>query len=134
MLNVKLKFLQDEINYRRKVAAAYVEGINNSSITLPISDSTLNIQKYTNHVWHLFVVRCKRRRELQKHLAEHGIHTLIHYPIPPHRQRAYKKLNKRCYPISEKIHEEVISLPMGPTITSEQVKEVIIACNSFNAG
>lgn len=83
MLSVKLKHLDTEIAHRRKVADAYIQGINNTAVTLPL---TLNSSPLTreNHVWHVFVIRCEQREALQKHLLEHGIQTLIHYPIPPH--------------------------------------------------
>ncbi|MEG1345924.1 MAG: DegT/DnrJ/EryC1/StrS family aminotransferase [Acidaminococcaceae bacterium] len=126
MLSVKLKYLDIEITHRRKVAAAYLEGINNPAITLPVPhDET--------HVWHVFVIRCEQREALQKHLLDAGIQTLIHYPIPPHQQQAYKEWNTESYPVSEMIHQQVMSLPMGPMITDEQVAAVITVCNSFKA-
>ena len=124
MLNVKLCHLDTEISHRRKVAAAYLEGLDNPAITLPVPHDEA-------HVWHVFVIRCEQREALQKHLADQGVQTLIHYPIPPHQQQAYKEWNTHSYPISEMIHQQVMSLPMGPTITDEQVAAVIAACNSF---
>ena len=131
MLSVKLKHLDSEIAHRRKVAAAYLKGITNPAIILPIQNSKLDTQRYESHVWHLFVVRSKQREALQKHLANEGVQTLIHYPIPPHQQQAYKEWNTGSYSVSEMIHQQVISLPMGSTITNEQVAAVISACNSF---
>ena len=130
MLSVKLKHLDTEIAHRRKVADAYIQGINNTAVTLPL---TLNSSPLTreNHVWHVFVIRCEQREALQKHLLEHGIQTLIHYPIPPHQQQAYKEWNMDSYPVSEMIHQQVMSLPMGPTVTDEQVAQVIAAINTF---
>lgn len=130
MLSVKLKHLDTEIAHRRKVADAYIQGINNTAVTLPL---TLNSSPLTreNHVWHVFVIRCEQREALQKHLLEHGIQTLIHYPIPPHQQQAYKEWNMHSYPVSELIHQQVMSLPMGPTVTDEQVAQVIAAINIF---
>lgn len=124
MLSVKLKHLDTEIAHRRKVAAEYLAGINNAVITLPVPHDEA-------HVWHVFVIRCEQREALQKHLLDAGIQTLIHYPIPPHQQQAYKEWNMDSYPVSEMIHQQVMSLPMGPTITDEQVIAVITACNSF---
>ena len=124
MLSVKLCHLDTEISHRRKVAAAYLEGLDNPAITLPVPHDEA-------HVWHVFVIRCEQREALQKHLADQGVQTLIHYPIPPHQQQAYKEWNAHSYPISEMIHQQVMSLPMGPTITDEQVAAVIAACNSF---
>ncbi|QPT40312.1 UDP-4-amino-4-deoxy-L-arabinose--oxoglutarate aminotransferase [Oligella ureolytica] len=126
MLSVKLRHLDTEIARRRAVAAAYIKGINNQAIILPTQQDEAN-------VWHVFVVRCEQREALQKHLLDKGIQTLIHYPIPPHQQQAYTELNSESYPVSEMIHQQVMSLPMGPTITDEQVAAVINACNSFEA-
>lgn len=130
MLSVKLKHLDTETAHRRKVADAYIQGINNTAVTLPL---TLNASPLTreNHVWHVFVIRCEQREALQKHLLEHGIQTLIHYPIPPHQQQAYKEWNMDSYPVSELIHQQVMSLPMGSTVTDEQVAQVIAAINTF---
>lgn len=125
MLSVKLRHLDTEIVCRRKVAAAYLEGINNPAIVLPA-------QHNEAHVWHVFVIRCEQREALQQRLAEQGIQTLIHYPIPPHQQEAYKDLNTQSFPISELIHQQVLSLPMGPTVTREEVQKVISAINGFN--
>lgn len=131
MLSVKLKHLNTEIARRRKIAATYVEGIINPAIVLPIQHSTFNIQHCESHVWHVFVIRSEYRQSLQEHLNGQGIQTLIHYPIPPHKQQAYKEWNAESYPVSEMLHQQVISLPMGPTITDEQVAAVIKACNNF---
>ncbi|WP_313211813.1 DegT/DnrJ/EryC1/StrS family aminotransferase [Stutzerimonas nitrititolerans] len=130
MLRVKLKHLDQEISHRRKVAERYLSGINNPIIQLPLaSDSAA--AGITSHVWHLFVIRCEQRQALQKYLAEHGVQTLIHYPTPPHKQQAYKLWNSRNYPLTEAIHQQVLSLPMGPTMTEEQVDKVIALCNRF---
>ncbi|AKX50705.1 DegT/DnrJ/EryC1/StrS family aminotransferase [Thiopseudomonas alkaliphila] len=138
MLSVKLKHLDTEIAHRRKVAQAYLEGITNPAIVLPAIHSTFNINTSQlmseAHVYHVFVIRCEQREALQKHLLDHGVQTLIHYPIPPHQQQAYKEWNMDSYQVSEMIHQQVLSLPMGPTITDEQVDAVIKACNSFTAG
>ena len=125
MLNVKLSHLDAEIANRRKVANAYLDGIDNKAIILPIKEND------SAHVWHVFVIRCERRDELQKYLIENGVQTLIHYPIPPHQQSAYKEWNELSYPISERIHAEVLSLPIGPTMTMEDVNTVIQICNEF---
>lgn len=124
MLNVKLPYLDKEIDHRRQVAQAYLEGINNSCITLPN-------QAGDAHVWHVFVIRCEQRDALQEHLANHGIQTLIHYPIPPHKQQAYKEWNDLSYPVSEQIHDQVLSLPMGPTLSLNEVASIVNICNSF---
>jgi len=130
MLSVKLKHLDTEIAHRRKVAEAYLKGIKNPAVTLPL---TLNSSPLTreNHVWHVFVIRCEQREALQQHLLEQGVQTLIHYPIPPHQQQAYPEWNEQSFPVSEQIHQQVLSLPMGPTIAMEEVDKVITALNAF---
>ncbi|MEG0031913.1 DegT/DnrJ/EryC1/StrS family aminotransferase [Acinetobacter sp.] len=129
MLDVKLKFLDQEVEHRRKIASLYLEKINNPLIELPLSN--IDASQYDQHVWHLFVIRSRNREILQQYLAENGVQTLIHYPIPPHKQQAYKEWNDLSYPISEKIHDEVMSLPMGPTLSLEDVEKVIQLCNEF---
>ena len=131
MLSVKLRYLDSEIERRREVASTYMQGITNKLITLPISANNMAVNTYEEHVWHVFVIRCENREALQKHLSDKGIQTLIHYPIPPHKQEAYPEWAGLEYPISELIHEQVLSLPMGPTITSKQVCETISALNGF---
>ena len=129
ILDIKLKFLNQETSHRRKIAALYLENINNSLIQLPKIQSNALDDK--QHVWHLFVIRSEHREALQKHLAEHGIQTLIHYPIPPHKQQAYEEWNNSSFPISEKIHSEVLSLPMGPTLSLTDAQFIVDVCNGF---
>ena len=129
MLDVKLKHLDAEVKHRRIIANKYLEGIKNPELSLPLTDT--DASQYDQHVWHLFVVRSENREALQQYLAENGVQTLIHYPIPPHKQHAYKEWNNLSYPISEKIHNEVMSLPMGPTLSLDDVQKVIQLCNSF---
>ena len=100
------------------------------SVTLPL-ESDASALTLNSHVWHLFVVRCQQRDALQKHLAGHGVQTLIHYPIPPHQQQAYLKWNVLSFPLTEWMHQQVLSLPMGPTLTLEEASQVVGACNSF---
>ena len=90
------------------------------------------IKKEEQHVWHLFVIRCNERDKLQKHLLENQIQTLIHYPIPPHKQKAYDSWNNMSFPITEKIHNEVLSLPISQIMNEEEVHKVIDAVNNFN--
>lgn len=130
MLDIKLNFLNQEIHHRRKIARLYLDNINNSFIKLPLDN--INAEEYQQHVWHLFVIRTEYRDLLQKYLADHGIQTLIHYPIPPHKQQAYKEWNHQSYPISEQMHAEVMSLPIGPTLQLEDVQRIIQLCNEFN--
>lgn len=132
LLRVKLRHLDNEVEKRRAIASYYIGNIKNSNITLPIQHSTLNIQNYKNHVWHLFVIRTNKRDELQKYLLDNGIQTLIHYPLPPHKQNAYKEWNNDSYPISEQIHNEVLSLPISGVQSLEDTKKIVQVINDFN--
>jgi len=130
LLRVKLRNLDNETACRRSVASAYLKGINNPALTLPLPSSTSH-KVYSNHAWHLFVVRTEQRDALQQHLEKEGVKTLIHYPIPPHHQSAYSEWASQSYPLTEKIHDQVLSLPMGPILTEQDVASVIKAVNSF---
>ncbi|CAM3758001.1 DegT/DnrJ/EryC1/StrS aminotransferase family protein [Mucilaginibacter galii] len=125
LLGVKLKALDDETSVRRSVANRYLKGINNSKVILP------TVANEYGHVWHLFVVRVEDRSEFQRYLTDNNIQTVIHYPIPPHKQHAYKEWNHLSYPISEKIHNEVLSLPLSPVMTDDEVKKVIEVINAY---
>lgn len=129
MLDVKLKFLDIETQHRRKIANLYLTEIKNPMIKLPLEN--INAEEYQQHVWHLFVIRIEYRETLQQYLAENGVQTLIHYPIPPHKQQAYKEWNDLSYPISEKIHAEIMSLPIGPTLNWDEAQTIVKLCNSF---
>lgn len=131
MLSVKLKYLEEDIQRRREIAELYMRRINNEFIRLPL-DKDVSALSLESHVWHLFVVRSDNRDALQRHLAQAGIQTLIHYPIPPHKQEAYKVWNELSFPITEEIHSQVLSLPIGPTMSVADAEAVISACNSFN--
>jgi dTDP-4-amino-4,6-dideoxygalactose transaminase len=131
-LDVKLKYLEAENQKRRIIAERYLTEIKNSNVILPFPVSNeIVVSKNKEHVWHLLVIRCKERDKLQKHLAEKGIETLIHYPIPPNKQLAYAEMNYLDFPITNRIHEEVLSLPMSPIMTDEEVMQVIAAINAF---
>lgn len=125
ILSVKLKNVDKEIMHRRTIADFYLENIKNKNITLP------EVRKTDNHVWHLFVVRTDKRGKLQEFLKDKGIQTLIHYPIPPHKQQAYSSWNDISLPITEMIHNQVLSLPMDPTMTLEAAQAVVDAVNEF---
>lgn len=131
MLSIKLKHLVAKTQRRREIAIAFTQGINNSAIVLPIAKDITQVEKLQQHVFHLYVIRTKHREALQKYLAEQGVQTLVHYPIPPHKQQAYKEWNTQSYPLTEAIHQEVLSLPISPVMTDEQVQKVIQACNEF---
>lgn len=124
-LNVKLNYVQKEIDARRNVANYYLEHIKNLDITLP---KVLNEE---GHVWHLFVIRSSRRDELFQFMKNEGVQTLIHYPIPPHKQRAYEQYNGLTFPITEKIHSEVLSLPISPIMDNSEVQKVVSIINQF---
>lgn len=127
VLRVKLKYLDQENEMRKDVARQYLQKIENEEIILP------QVADWSAHVFHLFVVRTKYRDALLKHLENNNVQALIHYPIPPHKQKAYKEWNNEEYPISEKIHNQVISLPISQIITNTEIKNVSNAINSFRA-
>ena len=124
MLRVKLKYLDKEIQNRKVIANYYLENIKNENIVLP----TIK----TDSVWHLFIVRSKKRDKLQKYLQEHGVQTLIHYPIPPHKQKAYREWNSLSFSVTEQIHNEVLSLPISGIQSLEDTEKVIKVINDFN--
>jgi dTDP-4-amino-4,6-dideoxygalactose transaminase len=107
MLRVKLRNLDKDVENRKKIANYYLQNIKNKNIILPA------VRNEKNHVWHLFVIRAQKRDELQKYLLNNSVQTLIHYPLAPHEQDAYKEWDNKSYPISEKIHSEVLSLPIS---------------------
>ena len=125
VLDVKLKYLDEDNAKRQKLAAFYYEHINNPLITLP----TQIIDE--NNVYHQFPIFCERRDELQTYLAENGVQTLIHYPIPPHKQECYAEWNQRSYPITERIHTQELSIPMNQVVTLEEAEIVVNVLNSF---
>ncbi len=132
-LEVKLKHIDTENQYRRTLAAAYLSGITNPNIQLPIpNNTTYNHEKNTEHVWHLFVIRHPRRNDLQEYLLQNGIQTLIHYPIPPNKQLAYQELNGLDFPITNQIHDTVLSLPISPVLSEADAVIIINALNRFN--
>lgn len=130
LLRVKLRYLDVETGRRREVARAYAKGVNNWLIGHPICPDSES-RDLSNHAFHLYVVRTQQRDGLQSHLAKAGIQTMIHYPIPPHQQQAYREWNAQSFPVTEAIHRQVLSLPISPVISDEQVQKVIEACNSY---
>ncbi|WP_312389411.1 DegT/DnrJ/EryC1/StrS family aminotransferase [Chryseobacterium sp.] len=126
VLDVKLKYIDHENNIRREIAKRFISEINNPAIILPE-----NPENESEHVWHVFVIRSEKRDELHAYLTENGVQTLIHYPIPPHHQEAYKEWKTLSFPISEKIHQEVLSLPISPVMTEEEVEKIIDVVNKF---
>jgi dTDP-4-amino-4,6-dideoxygalactose transaminase len=128
ILRVKLRYLDVETSKRRAIANHYIKGIKNPNITLPDIIDTL---KNKSHVWHLFVIRTKKRNVLKNYLFNNGIQTIVHYPIPPHKQKAYKELNGKTFPITEKIHNEVLSLPISSVQTFKDTQKIVSIINSW---
>ena len=125
ILDVKLKYLDEDNNKRREVSKFYRENIKNEKIILP---ETVDEK---NHVWHIFGIRTENRKELQEYLTKNDIQTLIHYPIPPHKQDAYREWNNLSYPVSEKIHREILSLPISPVLTKSEAEKVVEVLNGW---
>lgn len=125
LLRVKLRYLDKETEQRRQVTSQYLEGITNPAITLPL------VTTPEAHVWHLFVVRCANRDKLASYLSRQGIQTVIHYPVAPHHQPAYREYANNQLPITESIHNEIISLPMSSVLKVGDVEKVIKATNCF---
>ena len=126
VLDVKLKYLVEDNAHRKEVAKYYIENINNPLITLP---DTL---PFESNAFHLFPILCEKRDELQKYLEDNGVGTVIHYPIPPHKQECYKEWNEISLPITEYIADHELSLPIGPSITLEEVAIITNFINQFN--
>lgn len=131
VINVKLKYLDEENQRRREIAQYFCSKIKNKKIILPFDNSSLNIKDYRGHVWHLFVIRTTERDRLQKYLEDNGIQTVIHYPVPPHKQPAYKEWNHLSFPITEKIHNEVLSLPIGTHLSDMDIEFVSEKLNAY---
>lgn len=126
VLDVKLKHLDEDNQKRKEVAKKYIEGIKNPAIILP------KVKDWDAHAFHIFPIRTKKRDELHDFLEKNDVQTIIHYPIPPHKQECYKEWNDRSYPLTEQIAAEELSLPMSPVMTDEEVKEVIRILNEWH--
>jgi dTDP-4-amino-4,6-dideoxygalactose transaminase len=124
-LNIKLHQLDAENQIRRQIAKRFLSEIKNDKIVLPIWDES------KNHVFHLFVIRTAKRLALQNYLKENGIETMIHYPIPPHKQKALSSWNHIAYPTTEKIHDEVLSIPLNSTLKDDEIKHIISILNEY---
>ena len=125
ILDVKLRHLDEDVALRQSVAKRYCNEITNPKVITPI------IEEWTAHAFHLFPVRCAERDRLQQFLTEQGVQTIIHYPIPPHKQECYSEMNDLSLPITEQIHNEELSLPISPVMSEEEVSKVIEVVNSF---
>ena len=128
-LNVKLPFLDAENEKRIAIAKRYLSEIKNDKIILPTV--SLLGTKQSIHVFHLFVIRTQNRTNLQDYLLQNGIQTVIHYPIPPHNQNALSDWSHLSFPITEKIHDEVLSLPISPVLTDDEVGFVVKIVNQW---
>ena len=124
-LNVKLPNLDSDNQHRKTIANRYLSEIKNDKIMLPFWDFS------DNHVFHLFVIRTPKRSELQDYLKQNGIETILHYPVPPHKQKAFENWNHLSFPITEKIHNEILSLPISPIMTADEVDFVIQKLNAW---
>lgn len=124
-LNVKLPHLNGDNEKRRAIAKRYLTEIKNDKVVLPYWDLS------TNHVFHLFVIRTLNRQNLQDYLIQNGIQTMIHYPVPPHQQKAFKNYNNLSFPVTEQIHDEVLSLPMSPVLLDEEIELIISVLNGY---
>lgn len=126
VLDVKLKYLDEDNAHRKTIANYYYDNIDNPAIKLPqrLDDD--------NNVYHIFPILCEQRDELQKYLTDNGVQTLIHYPIPPHKQECYKEWNDMEFPITEQIHKQELSLPIGPAMTLDEAEKVVDLINRFN--
>lgn len=134
ILRIKLSRLDADNLKRCKIAKCYCENIVNPDIILPVKKDFFQLESrdfLPSHVFHLFVISHPHRDELQKYFWKNGIQTLIHYPIPPHKQRAYKEWNNLNYPITEEIHNRVLSLPISPVMRREEVDYVVEILNKF---
>lgn len=125
VLDIKLKHLDEDNKRRREIAKFYRENIKNPNIILP------QLKEEENHVWHIFAVRVNDRDKLKKYLEDNGIETNIHYPTAPHKQECYKELEHLSFPVSEKIHKQVLSLPISPVLTRNEVMQVVEVINGY---
>ena len=125
ILDTKLKYLDEDNNRRRNISKKYRENIKNELIKIP--------QTYDEkaHVWHIFGIRTKNREHLKNYLAQNGIESLVHYPIPPHKQECNKKYNHLSLPITEEIHKNILSIPMSPILTDNEVDYIIEKLNQY---
>jgi dTDP-4-amino-4,6-dideoxygalactose transaminase len=125
-LSVKLKYLNEENKMRSLIANKYLSELNCNLIELPKKPNNVK-----EHVWHLFVIQCKKRDKLQNYLRENSIETIIHYPIPPHKQKAYYDFQNLDLPITEELSNEVLSLPISCIYNEKDLIYVIEKINSF---
>ncbi len=126
VLDIKLKYLDEDNNRRREISKYYRDNIKNPSIILPKTYDELS------HVWHVFPVRTKNRDVFQQYLKDKDIQTLIHYPTPPHKQGAYREWSNKAYPVSEEIHNTILSLPISPVLSDDEVMKIVNVVNEYS--
>ena len=126
VLRIKLKYLDEDNTKRREIANYYLSNIDNSKFILP----KIVHEDENSHVWHLFVIRTKHRDKVINTLEKNYIQTMIHYPIAPHKQLAYKDMQNYVFPISEKIHEQIFSLPISPVLEVNYIEYIITMINN----
>lgn len=126
VLNIKLSYLDKDTEKRKTAASYYIEHINHPDISLP------QIRNKESHVFHIFPIRCSKRDKLQEYLYRNGVQTLIHYPVPPHKQKCYESFKDLVLPVTEQIHQEELSLPLSPVIEEKELIEVVNLINRFD--
>lgn len=124
-LEQKLKNLDRDNQRRKKIAQRYLSEIKNSAVTLP------KVVDFEAHAFHLFVVQVQQRDDFRRFLLKHQIQTAVHYPVPPHRQPALKDFHHPAFPVSEKIHSQVVSLPLHPLLKEDEISRIVVAVNAF---
>jgi dTDP-4-amino-4,6-dideoxygalactose transaminase len=125
ILNVKLRYLDNDNQTRKQIAKMYMNGIKNPSVILP------EVSDFDSHVFHIFPIRTKNRDEFQKYLLDNGIQTVIHYPVPPHKQKCYREWNTLSFPVTEKIHSQELSIPLNPVLSGECIHYIISTINQY---
>lgn len=125
VLDVKLKHLDEDNAHRQQIAAYYYDNISHPLINLP------RRMPDANNVYHIFPILCSERDRLQEYLTQQGIQTLIHYPIPPHKQECYRQWNAMSLPVTERIHRQELSIPISPVLSLDEAKTIVRAINAF---
>lgn len=125
VLTIKLEDLDQHTSIRQEIAMRYLDQIKNSKLILP------KVPTYAQHAWHLFVLRTKQRDTLKAYLQKHGIASIVHYPTPPHKQEAFSAWSHECYPITETIHNEALSIPLSPILSLAEQMQIVEALNNY---
>ena len=125
VLSVKLKYIDLENEQRRDNARFYIDNVNNDKIIIPSNEY------WESSVFHIFPILCKRRDELKDYLLKNGVQTDVHYPIPPYRQECYKELSHLSFPVTERIHEQELSIPVSQVLEPEERATIARLLNQF---